>query len=174
MINKVVLVGRLTRDIELRKTQSGTSVVSFTIACNRRSRQEGQPDADFISCVAWNRTAENMANYLHKGSLIGVEGRIQTRNYDDRDGKRVYITEVWAEAVQFLDTRNSASSRQQDGYGSYRQNDSYQQPTPPQFMDHDYNPGGNSYGSYGQEPPVHEYDGFSEPPLDIAADDLPF
>ncbi len=84
MINRVVLVGRLTKDPELRRTQSGTSVVSYTIAVNRRSAQPGQPDADFINCVAWNKTAELMAQYLHKGSLIGVEGRIQTRNYENQ------------------------------------------------------------------------------------------
>ena len=83
MINRVVLVGRLTRDPELRKTNSGASVVSFTVACDRRFKTQGQPDADFISCVAWNKVADLMAQYLHKGSLVGVEGRIQTRNYDD-------------------------------------------------------------------------------------------
>ena len=73
MINRVILVGRLTRDPELRKTQSGASVVSYTIAVNRRVQTPGQPDADFINCVAWNKTADLMAQYLHKGSLIGVE-----------------------------------------------------------------------------------------------------
>ena len=113
MINRVVLVGRLTRDIDLRKTPNGASVVQFTIACNRRVTQQGQPDADFISCVAWNRVADLMAQYLHKGALIGVEGRIQTRSYDDRDGKRVYVTEVVADSVQFLESKAQSQNRSQ-------------------------------------------------------------
>ncbi|MCR0336027.1 single-stranded DNA-binding protein [[Clostridium] innocuum] len=107
MINRVVLVGRLTKDPILRKTTNGASVVSFTVACNRHFKQEGQPDADFINTVVWNKTAESVAQYTHKGSLVGVEGRIQTRSYDDRDGKRVYVTEVVADNVRFLDSRNA-------------------------------------------------------------------
>ena len=99
MINRVVLVGRLTKDPVLRKTTNGASVVSFTVACNRLFKQEGQPEADFINTVVWNKTAESVAQYTHKGSLVGVEGRIQTRSYDDRDGKRVYVTEVVADNV---------------------------------------------------------------------------
>ena len=106
MINRVILVGRLTRDPELRKTQSGASVVSYTIAVNRRVQTPGQPDADFINCVAWNKTADLMAQYLHKGSLIGVEGRIQTRSYDNQQGQRVYVTEVITDSVQFLEPKN--------------------------------------------------------------------
>lgn len=159
MINRVVLVGRLTKDPELRKTQSGTSVVSYTIAVNRCSQTPGQPDADFIGCVAWNKTAELMAQYLHKGSLIGVEGRIQTRNYDNQQGQRVYVTEVVTDSVQFLEPKNAQSS-QQNAYNSYN---SYSQPQPAPV-----NP-------YAQ--PVD--DGFSSAfdandTLDIASDDLPF
>lgn len=109
MINRVVLVGRITKTPDLRKTQSGTSVVSFTIACNRRVPSQGQ-DADFINCVAWNKTADFMAQYVKKGALLGLEGRIQTRNYDDKDGKRVYITEVVADSVQFLESKKQAES----------------------------------------------------------------
>ena len=109
MINRVVLVGRLTRDPELRKTQSGTSVCSFTMAVGRRVSTQGQPDADFINCVAWNKTADLMTQYLHKGSLIGLEGRIQTRSYDNQQGQRVYVTEVVAESVQFLEPKNAQS-----------------------------------------------------------------
>lgn len=101
-LNRWVGVGRITKDPVLRKTQSGTSVVSFILACNRRVKQDGQQDADFINCVAWNKTADFMVQYVKKGNLLGVEGRIQTRNYDDRDGKRVYVTEVVAEHVQFI------------------------------------------------------------------------
>lgn len=115
MINRVVLVGRITKNLDLRKTQSGTSVVSFTIACNRRVPSQGQ-DADFINCVAWNKTADFMAQYVKKGALLGLEGRIQTRNYDDKDGKRVYITEVVADSVQFLESKKQAESVQNESY----------------------------------------------------------
>lgn len=115
MINRVVLVGRITKDPELRKTQNGTSVVSFTIACNRRVPSQGQ-DADFISCVAWNKTADFMAQYVKKGALLGLEGRIQTRSYDDRDGKRVYVTEVVADNVQFLESKKQAENVGNEAY----------------------------------------------------------
>ena len=116
MINRVVLVGRITKDPILRKTPNGTSVVSFTIACNRRIKQEGQPDADFINCVAWNKTADFMAQYVRKGALLGLEGRIQTRSYDDKDGKRVYITEVVADSVQALGSKKAAESGGNESY----------------------------------------------------------
>lgn len=115
MINRVVLVGRLTRDPELRKTQSGTSVCSFTMAVGRRVSTQGQPDADFINCVAWNKTADLMTQYLHKGSLIGLEGRIQTRSYDNQQGQRVYVTEVVADNFQLLESRSASENRQQSG-----------------------------------------------------------
>ncbi len=121
MINKVILVGRITKDPALRKTQNGTSVVSFTLACNRRVPSQGQ-DADFINCVAWNKTADFMAQYVRKGALLGIEGRIQTRNYDDKDGKRVYVTEVVANSVQLLESKKDAQSEaamQNDEYDDY-------------------------------------------------------
>ena len=110
MINKVVLAGRLVKDPVLRKTANGASVVSFTVACTRRFKQEGQPDADFINTVAWNKTADIVSQYTHKGSLVGVEGRIQTRSYDDQSGKRVYVTEIVADSVQFLESKSAAAS----------------------------------------------------------------
>ena len=110
MINKVVLAGRLVKDPVLRKTANGASVVSFTVACTRRFKQEGQPDADFINTVVWNKNADSVQQYTHKGSLVGVEGRIQTRSYDDQSGKRVYVTEVVADSVQFLESKSAAAS----------------------------------------------------------------
>lgn len=105
MINNVVLVGRLTRDIELRKTQSGLSVASFTVACDRRLSQEqrnnNEQSADFISCVAWRGSADFLGNYAHKGDTVGIEGRIQTRSYD-RDGQKVYVTEIVVNSVSIL------------------------------------------------------------------------
>lgn len=125
MINRAVLTGRLTKNIELRRTQSGTSVVSFTLAVDRNFKKEGQPEADFINCVAWNRQADTMAQYLHRGSLIGVDGRLQTRNYENQQGQRVYITEVLVESFTFLESRNqsqptSPEASQESSNGYYR------------------------------------------------------
>ena len=114
MINRVVLVGRLTKDSILRRTPSGTSVASFTLACDRRNKVEGQPTADFINCVCWGKVAENTNTYTHKGSLVGIEGRIQTRNYDDKNGSRVYVTEVVADSVQFLEPKGSSNNQAQN------------------------------------------------------------
>ena len=170
MINRVILVGRLTKDPELRKTPNGASVLTYTIACNRRSQQPGQPDADFIQCVAWNKQADLMAQYLHKGSLIGVDGRIQTRNYDNQQGQRVYVTEVITDSVQFLEPKNSQSNNNYN-QGGYQQNNN--------FQNNSYQ--GNSYqNSYGSNTNVPQQDtGFessfdSGDSLDIASDDLPF
>lgn len=150
MINRVVLVGRLTKDPVLRKTANGASVVSFTVACTRRFKQEGQPDADFINTVAWNKTADIVSQYTHKGSLVGVEGRIQTRSYDDQSGKRVYVTEVVADSVQFLESKSAAASN------AY---------VPEQGSNQGYqSDNGQSYSN----------DFTSSSTLDIASDDLPF
>ena len=105
-MNRVFLIGRLTKDLELRKTTNGTSVTSFTVAISRRVGSGQEPQTDFINCVAWNKTAENMVQYLHKGSQVGVEGRIQSRSYDNKDGQKVYVTEVVADNVEFLGSRN--------------------------------------------------------------------
>ena len=122
MLNRVVLVGRLTRDPDLRYTPNGVAVANFKIAVNRPfSNQQGEREADFINCVAWRRQAENLANYMKKGSMIGVDGRIQTRNFEGQDGKRVYITEVMAESIQFLETKGSSG---QSGQGSTMANSS--------------------------------------------------
>ncbi len=105
MINNVVLVGRLTKDVEVKKTQSGLSVASFTVACDRRLSQEqrnnNEQSADFISCVAWRGSADFLGQYSHKGDTVGIEGRIQTRTYD-RDGQKVYVTEIIANSVSIL------------------------------------------------------------------------
>lgn len=121
-MNRVVLVGRLTKDPELRYTPNGVPTCSFTLAVNRTfTNQRGEREADFINCVVWRKPAENAANYLKKGSMAGVDGRIQTRSYEGQDGKRVYVTEVQAESVQFLDSKkndqqpnNNQSSNQQN------------------------------------------------------------
>lgn len=108
MINRVVLIGRLTRDPELRRTPQGDAVTSSTLAVNRNyTDKDGQQQADFINCVVWKKSAENVEKYCSKGSLVGVEGRIQTRSYDNSQGQKVYVVEVICDSVQFLDTRKS-------------------------------------------------------------------
>lgn len=109
-MNKVVLMGRLTKEPEMRATQSNTAVCSFSLAVNRRFKQEGQPDADFINVTAWAKTAEFVGKYFTKGQQVGVIGRIQTRNYDDKDGKKIYVTEVVAEEVYFADSKKEQSN----------------------------------------------------------------
>ena len=107
-MNKVFLIGRLTRDPELRYTGNNTPVATFSLAVNRPfSNQAGEREADFINVVIWDKQAENVAKYLTKGRLVAVEGRIQTRNYDNNEGKKVYVTEVVALSVQFLESKGS-------------------------------------------------------------------
>lgn len=113
MINRVVLVGRMTRDPELRKTNTGKSVVGFTLALNRVKKVEGQPSADFIQVVCWNKTADAVNQYCKKGSLVGVEGRLQSRSYDNPQGQKVYVVEVIADSVQFLESKSSSQQTNQ-------------------------------------------------------------
>ena len=111
MINRTVLVGRLTRDPELRYTQGGTAVASFTLAVNRQfTNSQGEREADFINCVIWKKAAENFTNFTHKGSLVGIDGRLQTRNYENKQGQRVYVTEVVVENFSLLESKNIDSS----------------------------------------------------------------
>ncbi|MGP5429525.1 single-stranded DNA-binding protein [Enterococcus malodoratus] len=133
MINNVVLVGRLTKDVDLRYTANGTGVATFTLAVNRNfTNQDGNRDADFINCVIWRKSAETLANYAKKGTLLGVTGRIQTRSYENQQGQRVYVTEVVAENFQLLESRSTNEQRKNndmnnfDGQGmSNKNNDKY-------------------------------------------------
>ena len=113
-MNSVALVGRLTKDPELKKTQSGVSVCSFTLAVDRRVARDAQNQqtADFINCVAWRQSADFLSSYGEKGSVVSVDGRIQTRSYDGQDGHRVYVTEVIADAVQVFKTAPKKSTSQ--------------------------------------------------------------
>ncbi len=114
MINRTILVGRITRDPELKKTQSNISVITFTLAVNRRfTDPSGERQADFIQCVAWNKQAESMDRYIKKGALLGVEGRIQTRQYEAETGTR-YVTEVVCDSVQFLESRSDSESTERE------------------------------------------------------------
>ncbi|MDY0323983.1 MAG: single-stranded DNA-binding protein [Candidatus Carbobacillus sp.] len=125
MLNRAVLIGRLTRDPELRYTGSGIAVTSFTLAVGRNfTNQQGEREADFISIVAWRQLAELAANYLKKGRLCAVEGRIQTRSYENNEGKRVYVTEIVADNIQFLDnTRDDAPRPPRSGENSSTRRD---------------------------------------------------
>lgn len=115
MINNVVLVGRLTKDPDLRYTANGTGVATFTLAVNRNfTNQDGNREADYINCVIWRKSAETLANYARKGTLLGVTGRIQTRNYENQQGQRVYVTEVVAENFQLLESRSNNENRQEN------------------------------------------------------------
>ncbi|MCM3570722.1 single-stranded DNA-binding protein [Neobacillus mesonae] len=170
MINRVVLVGRLTKDPELRYTPNGIAVATFSLAVNRPfSNQQGEREADFINCVVWRKQAENVANYLKKGNLAGVDGRVQTRNYEGQDGRRVYVTEVLAEGVQFLEPKGSS------GGGSGRGGDFYG--APPRESQ------GASFGGGNQNQRQNSNQGFTrvdDDPfagsgqIDISDDDLPF
>ena len=150
MINRTVLVGRLTKDPELRYTSSNIAFVKFTLAVNRTfAGPTGEREADFIQCVVWRKQAENLARFVKKGSLLGLEGRIQTGSYDDKDGIRKYTTEVVCDSVQFLEPKNQDSESR--NYEPQEYTRSYQK---------------NDY----EKPKRKE----STPTTDVAEDDLPF
>lgn len=134
MINNVVLVGRMTREAELRYTPSNIAVATFTLAVNRDYKSEnGEREADFINVVLWRQAAENLANWTKKGSLVGVTGRIQTRNYDNQQGQRVYVTEVVAERFQLLESRGESQgqTQQQNAAPNFARENNQQMATNP-------------------------------------------
>lgn len=147
-MNNVTLIGRLTKAPELKQTASNTSVFTGTLAVNRTFKnQNGERETDFINIVAWRQTAEIIAQYCGKGSQIGVTGRIQTRNYENQQGQRVYVTEVVAEHVDLLDSKSDNHQGQSNGYN--------QQPQQNSYMKQD-----NQFGNSN--------------PMNISDDDLPF
>ena len=175
MINRVVLVGRLTKDVEVRKTGSGISVAQFTVACERRFTRgqdnNNQQTADFINCVAWRQSADFLGQYARKGAMVGVEGRIQTRNYDNAQGQRVYVTEVVADNVTLLESRAQSEARASQAPAGFQQ--------PSSYNNNSY--GNNSYNNNAQYPSGNQMnfgydtnDDFGGSPLDISSDDLPF
>ena len=173
-MNKVILMGRLTRDPEVRYSQGekATAIARYTLAVDRTFKRDGEQTADFINCVAWNKTADLMTQYLHKGSLIGLEGRIQTRSYDNQQGQRVYVTEVVAESVQFLEPKNA-----QSGYSApsqdYGMNQGFAQNTYAAPVQNGYNQ--NPYSNPVQNTNnAFESTFNADDSLDIASDDLPF
>ncbi|WP_315006367.1 single-stranded DNA-binding protein [uncultured Granulicatella sp.] len=119
MINNVVLTGRVTKDIELKVTPTGKSVCSFSLAVNRKFVQDGERQADFINCQLWGKSAETLEKYGKKGMLIGVEGRLQTRNYINQQGQTVYVTEVVAESFTFLEKKQSNDQPQFNDFETY-------------------------------------------------------
>lgn len=161
MINRVVLVGRLTRDVEVRKTSGGLSVATFTVACDRRTSgsAQNQQTADFISCVAWRQAADFLGQYARKGALVGVDGRIQTRNYDGQDGRKVYVTEVVCDNVRLLESKAQSQSR------DYSNAQANEYPTSASAT--------NAYDTSSNDPfGSSDFDtGIS---MDISSDDLPF
>ena len=144
-LNRVQLVGRLTKDPELRKTQSNTSVCQFTLAVNRDFKPEGGPEADFITCIAWRQSADYLTQYAHKGDLVCLYGRIQTRTYEDKDKKKVYVTEVLVEHLSIESKPGTVTAQSRTA-------------AVPKY-----------------EPEEEYDDNFSNTPsLDISSDDLPF
>lgn len=138
-MNKIILVGRLTKDPELRYTQSGTAAASFTLAVNRRfTNQNGEREADFINCVAWQKAAEFVANYFKKGQQMALEGRLQVRSYEGNDGQRRWVTEVVAEQIEFVWSRESGSNSGNSTGGS-------------SGSGHNSSSGDNPYQGLGQE-----------------------
>lgn len=165
MLNRVVLVGRLTRDPELKYTPNGIAVASITLAVNRPfSNQQGNREADFINVVIWRKQAENVANYLRKGSLAGIDGRLQTRSYENNEGKKVFVMEVVADSVQFLESKGSGSGGGNQGGGDY-----YGAPNQGGYANNNQNQGRSNQSSFSDDP--FASDG---KPIDISDDDLPF
>lgn len=118
-VNRVVLVGRMTRDPELRKTTSDMSVVSFTLAIDGRPGKDGKPTTSFISCQAWGNTADNVHKFTHKGSLVAVDGRLQQRTYMSKDNRKVSVVEVVCDSVQFLETKRDSTVRDDEADEDY-------------------------------------------------------
>lgn len=189
MMNRVFVVGRITRDPELRNSANGHPYVYFSVAVNRLPLPSGERIADFINCVAWNRQAENLARFIRKGGLIGIEGKLQTRSGQNQDGTNRTVMEVVCDSITFLESKNT--NDQSAGYDDYHENrqynnsyNSYSAPNNQNFGGGSYNSYGNSsYNSYSQQRPnqAPKYEEPSNPfadeakgQLDITDDDLPF
>lgn len=147
-MNRVLLIGRLTTKPELRYTNSNLPFTRFSIAVNRNfSNAQGQRETDFINIVVWRKQAENICNYLDKGSRVSIEGRIQTGSYDDKDGNKRYTTEVLADSVEFLDTKAEREGRSQENRYNVEPTPYDYQPTSQNSIDLDSNP----FADYGEE-----------------------
>lgn len=153
-MNKVFLIGRLSRDPELRHTGNGTAVCQINVAISRPVAQGRDPETDFINVTVWNKPAENVARYLSKGRQVAIEGRIQTRNYDNNEGKRVYVTEVIASNVEFLGSANDSNRTMTSPQNEENPFD-YPEPTEATSVDND------PFASFGEK-------------VEISDSDLPF
>ncbi|MEG0451356.1 MAG: single-stranded DNA-binding protein [Lysinibacillus sp.] len=169
MINRVVIVGRLVADPELKYTPSGIASCKFRVAVNRTFKNEGETKADFVGCIAWRKQAENLANFMKKGNLIGVDGRIQTGSYEGQDGKKIYTTDVVADSIQFLEPRANGSGGTQNASNYQSSTNTYQGQQ------------NDTQGNYGgQTAPQQNYQQQQDPfanskgPVEVDPDDLPF
>lgn len=163
MINRTVLVGRLVRDPEYRTTPSGVQVATFTLAVNRTfNNQQGEREADYINCVVFRKAAENVNQYLSKGKLAGVDGRLQSRSYENKEGQKVFVTEVVCDNVQFLEPKGS-----QNGSNSYQNGTSYQKGNNYTQNNQNVQQGQNKAKYDQQNNPFNNGSGFND-------DDLPF
>lgn len=163
MINSVALVGRLTKNPELRTTPSGVEVGNFTLAVNRTfTNQNGERDADFINCIVFRKQAVNVNQYLSKGKLAGIVGRLQTRSYENKEGQKVFVTEVVCDNVQFLEPKGS-----QNGSNSYQNGMSYQKGNNYTQNNQNVQQGQNKAKYDQQNNPFNNGSGFND-------DDLPF
>lgn len=154
MINRVVLVGRLTRDPEMKYTQSGIAVTRFTLACERPfTGQDGKKEADFIDCVVWRKQAENVAQYLKKGNMAGVDGRLQISSYEAQDGSKRYRAEVVADSVRFLEPKGASGQSQPTSSGWGQAQETKSEKPQPTFANDPFSAGGK---------------------IDLSDDDLPF
>ena len=195
-MNTVQLIGRLTKVPELKYTQSGIATTSFTLAVNRNfTNANGEREADFIMCTAWRKTAELVCQYLNKGSLVGINGRIQTRNYENQQGQRVYVTEVIVDELTFVEPKdkqgnqnnqnynqnnngqqNQYQSNNQNGYGQQNQYQNNNQSAYGQQNQHQNN-NQNNYGQQNQANMNNQQNQWGQPDwekLEVSEDDLPF
>ncbi|UAW61079.1 single-stranded DNA-binding protein [Limosilactobacillus reuteri] len=167
MLNRAILTGRLTRDPELRYTTSGTAVVQATIAVDRQFKnQQGEREADFINLVIWRKAAENFANFTHKGSLVGIDGRIQTRTYENKQGQRVYVTEINVDSFSLLEPRQENNQQPNNNYSSQAPNNNARNATSNSPQQNQ-----NAQSNYGNQNNDFGNDGQS---IDLADDELPF
>ncbi|MGL4972986.1 MAG: single-stranded DNA-binding protein [Culicoidibacterales bacterium] len=184
MINRATLVGRITKDPELRYTSNNVASVSFTIAVNRTfTNQAGEREADFVPCIAWRKQAENLANFVRKGALIGIDGRLQTRTYDAQDGSKRFVMEVVADSVQFLESRGSRQDANAGQYGQQQQQPMMNQGMNNMGMQQQQQPFVQQQQQQPMQQPVqqpafesHQEFNFNQPQpiIDISDDDLPF
>lgn len=172
MINNVVLVGRLTRDVDMRYTQSGVAVGSFSVAVERNFKNaNGERETDFINCVIWRKSAENFARFTRKGSLVGVEGSVQTRNYENNQGQRVYVTEILVDNFSLLESKEVTESRPENSGGAntnYYQNNT---------NNGGFNGGQQQSNGFGSDPFQGGQQGsfgVNNGNLEVSNDDLPF